>query len=222
MVMDWSSIGSGILDALAAMSGAEIVGTLTAFASVILTLRARVESWPVGIVSCLAFLILFYDIKLYADAGLQVFFILTGFWGWRVWLKGGEGNTQAPVGTLDVRQRVAVLALTVVSIGICGRIFESHTDAHIPYWDSAIAGLSVTAQVLLARKKLENWLFWIAVDVLSIGVYFYKQIYLTSVLYVFFLVLATRGYFEWRNILKSQSPLRGGPHSSSNLAFPTG
>jgi nicotinamide mononucleotide transporter len=204
------------------MSGAEIVGTLTAFASVVLTLRARVASWPVGIVSCVAFLVLFYDIKLYADAGLQVFFIITGFWGWRVWLKGGEGLSPAPVGILLARDRIRVLALAMVSIVLCGWLFQSYTDAHIPYWDSAIAGLSVTAQVLLARKKLENWLVWIVVDVLSIGVYFYKKIYLTSLLYVFFLVLATRGYFEWRNILKSQNRMPEALPSSSSPVFPTG
>jgi len=220
MVATWNEISSGIFAALSAMSGVEVVGTLTSFVSVVLTLRARIESWPVGIVSCVAFLLLFYDIKLYADAGLQVFFILTGFWGWWVWLRGGKDQGPVRIGFLGPRQRMAVVAVGLSSIFVCGRLFSEYTDAHLPYWDSAIAGLSVTAQLLLAGKKLENWFFWIAVDVLSIGVYFHKKIYLTSLLYVFFLVLATRGYFEWRNILKAQTTDPEGLAGGSSPASP--
>ncbi len=186
-----------ILAAARAMSWAEIVGTVFGLWSVMLTVRARVACWPTGIVSVVAYGILFLQIRLYADALLQVFFTATSFWGWWLWVRGGENHGELPVSRLLPRERWRIGLVTVVAIAVAAWMFRSYTDAHLPFWDSTIAGGSVAAQLLLMKKKIESWWLWIAVDVLSVGVYVYKAVYLTAILYAVFLFLAVKGLRAW-------------------------
>ena len=197
-----STLLQSLQKALSDMSLTEIIGTITGFACVFLTVRAHILCWPIGILSCIAFAKLFFDIKLYADAILQLFFIATSVWGWWGWLHGGEKRSELPISRMTLRETVTQFGITLAAILTVGWMFKSYTDAHLPFWDSTISGLSVTAQILLVRKKIENWILWIVVDVLSIGVYWYKQVYLTSILYAVFLVLATQGLLEWRRRFK--------------------
>lgn len=182
----------------------EPIGAAFGLVSVFLTVRNNIWCWPVGIVSVIAYGLFFLQIKLYADASLQLFFLVTGFIGWWQWLKGGANQSELPVTTLTMRQRIACLGIVAAASALCGWLFSIFTDASIPYVDSTVSGLSVTAQLLLTRRKFENWILWIVVDVASIGVYAYKEALITAALYGVFLLLAIRGFFEWKNILKRQ------------------
>jgi nicotinamide mononucleotide transporter len=185
------------------MTPYELAGVAFGLLSVWLTVKASIWCWPTGIISVAAFGLLFLEIKLYADMLLQVFFLVTSFLGWYFWLRGGRDRTELPVSTLS-RAQVAMLGVGLaVSIYAVGYMFSTYTDAHIPFWDATASGMSVLAQLLLMRKKLENWYLWIAVDVLSIGIYIYKQVYLTAGLYVIFLVLAIGGLVEWSKAPKT-------------------
>ena len=184
------------------MTPYEIVGVVFGLLSVWLTVRRSIWCWPTGIVSVAAFAILFFEIKLYADMLLQIFFLVTSIAGWYFWLHGGRDRTELPISTLS-RTQIALLGVGLaLCIYVVGYLFSTYTDAHIPFWDATASGMSVLAQILLMRKKLENWYLWISVDVLSIGIYTYKQVYLTAGLYVIFLVLATGGLIEWRKAFK--------------------
>ncbi len=182
----------------------EPVGAAFGLLSVFLTVRNNIWCWPVGIVSVVAYGVLFFRIKLYADSSLQVFFLVTGVIGWWQWLKGGRDKGELPITLLSRVQRLLSVGLVAVGSLMYGWLLSIFTDASIPFVDSAVAGLSVTAQLLLTRRKFENWVLWIVVDVISVGVYSYKQVYITAALYALFLVLAIRGYFEWKSILKHQ------------------
>jgi nicotinamide mononucleotide transporter len=183
----------------------EWIGVAFGLISVYLTVKQNVWCWPTGIVSVLAFAMLFFQIKLYADVGLQIFFLATSLQGWYYWLYGGRNRTELPISFLSRRQ-IAATALTLcLSIIAIGYAFDTYTDAHIPFWDATASGLSVVAQILLMRKKFENWHVWIVVDVLSIGIYLYKAVYLTAGLYVVFLILAVGGLLTWRRSLKPAS-----------------
>lgn len=184
------------------MSTYEWVGAIFGLLSVYLTLRAHIWCWPTGIVSVVAFAVLFYDIKLYADMLLQIFFLVTSVQGWYLWRYGGAQRTELPMSTLTGRQMVALGVGLVLAILLVGTLFSIYTDAHIPFWDATASGISVVAQVLLMRKKLENWYLWIVVDVLSVGIYIYKEVYLTAGLYVIFLALAVGGLLAWRRDLR--------------------
>jgi nicotinamide mononucleotide transporter len=188
------------------MSNHEIVGVVFGLLSVLLTVRQSIWCWPTGIVSVIAYALLFYDIKLYADMLLQVFFLVTSFQGWYLWLHGGAGRSELAITRLSRAQAIALGVGLVLCAAAIGALFDTYTDAHIPFWDAAASSMSVLAQILLMRKKLENWYLWIMVDVLSIGIYIYKEVYLTAGLYVVFLALAIGGLMAWRKI-DAQPPI---------------
>ena len=112
----------------------------------------------------------------------------------------GQIAASSPITRLSRSQMIALGFGLVICAAAIGYVFDTYTDAHIPFWDAAASSMSVLAQVLLMRKKFENWHLWIAVDVLSIGIYIYKEIYLTAGLYVVFLALAIGGLLAWRKM----------------------
>lgn len=178
---------------------------LTLF-SVWLTARENIWCWPTGIVAAALYGVFFVRIKLYADASLQLFFIATSFYGWWWWLRGGHNRTEAPVSRLKRRDALFLAALTAIAIGVIGYFFAAHTDAHLPFWDATASGASVTAQLLLMRKKIENWPLWLAIDTLCVGIYVYKGAFPTAVLYALLLILAVVGWIEWNKSWTQQNP----------------
>lgn len=191
-------------EVIGALDAWEVVGTVFGFACVFLSIRAHVLLWPTCILSSLAYGILFFKVKLYADALLQLFFIVTCVIGWWYWVRGGKNKSEPPISSLSPIGRLQIAGLSVFAIVAVGWLFRSYTDAHIPFWDATTSGLSVTAQLLLTRKKIENWILWGVVDSLSVGIYLYKELYLTAVLYAVFLWLAWKGLREWKRMIYQQ------------------
>jgi nicotinamide mononucleotide transporter len=190
-----------VLTALQQITLAEWVGTIFGLLTVWYSVKANILCWPTGMVSVAAYAVLFFNIKLYADTLLQVFFFVVSILGWWQWSRRDKNDLELPITILSNSDRFLILLLMIVCILSSGLLFSQFTDAHIPFWDSTVTGMSVTAQLLLIRKKFENWILWILVDVLSIGIYFYKEVYLTSFLYFVFLCMATKGFFEWKKRL---------------------
>ncbi|MCU0860395.1 MAG: nicotinamide riboside transporter PnuC [Thermoplasmata archaeon] len=180
------------------MNFIEVLGVATGLLTVWLTVKQKVLCWPVGIVNILLFMVLFYQVKLYADLGLQVVFLILSFYGWYYWVHPKKGETTVPVTTLTARSWVMAIASLGVGTVAMGAALATYTDASVPYWDSSTTVMSIVAQYLMSLKKLENWYLWIAADVIDTGIYLYKDLYLMSGLYAVFLVLATVGYLEWR------------------------
>ncbi|MDO8332041.1 MAG: nicotinamide riboside transporter PnuC [Fluviicoccus sp.] len=181
------------------LSGSEIAGFATGLWCVWLTLRKSIWNFPVGIANCTLLLWLFWESRLFADAGLQIMFIVLGALGWHQWLQGKTGP-ELPVGTLSQREwrnTAIITGLLILSL------FSVLTVAKgsIPVFDALITALSLVAQWLLNRRKLENWIFWIGVDLISVPVYAYKQLYLIAGLYAVFLLLCVRGYRSWKHDL---------------------
>jgi len=149
-------------------------------------------------VNVVLYAIVFYGAKLYANMGLQVVYAVLSVYGWYEWLHGGENRTKLHVTRTGPRLG-AMLALIAVAGSVpLGMLLHRATDAALPFMDSALASTSLVAQWMMTRKKVENWLVWSAVDVLYVGMFIYKGLYLTSALYAVFLALAVRGYVEWR------------------------
>jgi nicotinamide mononucleotide transporter len=179
------------------MSPIEVVGTIFGLASVLLTVWASVWCWPTSIVNIVLFLIMFWRAKLYGDVLNYAVLLILCIYGWYEWLRGGESRAPLPIAFASRRVRIVAVAVCALGAPAMGFAFDRWTDAALPYWDSVIAVLSLVAQVLLARKLVENWILWIIVDVLGVGVYFAKQLYLTSGLYFLFLILASIGLVKW-------------------------
>jgi nicotinamide mononucleotide transporter len=156
-----------------------------------------VWNFPFGIAMVALYIFVFYEERLYAEAGLQIFFILAQAWGWWMWIKVGGEDNRVPVRWLDWPSRAVWLMVTAaVSVNL-GWVLFRFTNAVLPYADAGIAGASVAAQILLGFRRIENWLIWIAIDVASIALYINRGLYPTAGLYGGFLVLSLIGLREW-------------------------
>jgi len=175
----------------------EIIGVAFGLWSVYLTTKQKILSWPTGIISVVALGVMFWQIKLYADMGEQLFYIVTGFWGWYLWKYGGEKKTELKVKLLSNMKRIQAISFLIPSSLLMGFFLKNYTDASLPYLDSVTTVMSLLAQVLLMKKIFENWVLWIIVDVIGIGVYIYKDVYLTAGLYALYLCLAISGFIKW-------------------------
>jgi nicotinamide mononucleotide transporter len=157
----------------------------------------NVWNFPFGIAMVVLYIFVFYEERLYAEAGLQVFFILAQAWGWYLWIKVGGDDDRVPVRWLDWLSRgVWVMVTAAVSVNL-GWVMHSYTNAVLPYADAGIAGASVAAQILLAYRRIENWILWIVIDIASITLYIDRGLYPTAGLYGGFLVLSLIGLREW-------------------------
>lgn len=179
------------------MNPLELIAVALGLANVGLLVRRSIWNYPFGMAMVSLYFVIFWQARLYGEAGLQVFFFVVQGWGWLLWARAGGLARMVEVEWMSGRARIAALLLAAVSSISIGWAMARFTDAALPYADAAIAGASVVAQVLLAMRRVENWALWIAVDVLSVGVYLNRELYLTAGLYVVFLVLAAMGLFQW-------------------------
>jgi nicotinamide mononucleotide transporter len=189
------------------MSYLELMGTVFNLWCVWLVTKRKVLSWPVGLVGVVLFGFLFWQIQLYADVLEQGYYFVTGVWGWLLWRRVREG-VDVPVSVTRLTNSVRVW--WVVGIVVCSFVLGfilTHVHlwlpsifaepASLPYLDAFTTVMSFSAQILLMRRAVENWALWIVVDVLAIGLYAVKGVMLVSVLYALFLVLASKGLYDW-------------------------
>jgi nicotinamide mononucleotide transporter len=180
------------------VSPLELVAAVVGALSVYLSVRQNIWSWPTAIVNVVLYPLVFDDATLYADMGLQVIYAVLSIYGWYEWLHGGENRTELRVTRTGPRLGVVLSIIALAGAGVLGVVLRGATDAALPFMDSFLSSTSLVAQWMMTKKKLENWLVWIAVDVLYVGMFIFKHLYLTAGLYAVFLVLAVRGYIDWR------------------------
>ena len=185
------------------MSTLEIVAALFGVVSVFLSVRQNIWSWPTAIVNVGLYVIVFYGARLYADTGLQVVYVVLNAYGWYHWLYGGKNRTELPVSRTPVRLWGILAAIGAAVALLIGTLLARNTDADLPYIDTMTTSTSLVAQWRMRRKLLENWIIWVAVDVVYIGMYIYKSLYVTAALYFIFLLLSVMGYRQWKRALDS-------------------
>jgi nicotinamide mononucleotide transporter len=182
----------------APVSVIELVGAITGVWCVWLVARQNLWNWPIGIANNLAFLLLFTTAGLYADAGLQVVYVLLALYGWWNWVFGGSRRGELPVRLTSRSEWIGLAVGGVVALGALWELLARATDSTVPWWDAVTTVLSLLATYGQTRKLYESWWFWIAADVLYIPLYGYKGLWVTAVVYVVFLVLCVRGLVRWR------------------------
>jgi nicotinamide mononucleotide transporter len=189
------------------VSALELLAAVTGALSVWLSVRQNIWSWPTAIVNVVLYTVVFWDAKLYADMGLQVIYAILSLYGWYQWLYGGEGRTELRVTRTPPRVSALLALVAAAGSALLGTLLRHATDAALPFMDSFLSSTSLVAQWMMTKKLLENWLVWIAVDVLYVGMFLFKGLYVTAGLYAVFLVLAVRGYLDWRRSMAVDSPL---------------
>ncbi len=186
---------------------AEGLGFVLSLAMVACNIRVNVWGWPLAIASSLLYALVFAGSKLYGEAALQGLFIAMAVWGWRQWLRGhdsaGAGRSGAAlrVGRLNPHQAGLAALATLAAWPLLGLVLRRATDTDVPFLDAAPTVASVTATLLLARKRIENWAVWLGVNVFSVGLFAYKGLWLTALLYAVFALLSVVGWRAWKRQL---------------------
>lgn len=188
------------------MNPLEAVAASFGLINIVLIVRRSVWNYPFGLamVAIYAWLFAQSHIRLYSDAGLQFFFFVVQLYGWWNWTRSQASTGEVEVLTLRPMDRIVWLAVIAAATFIWGTLMHRFTDAALPWWDASIAMTSIVAQLLMARRYLENWVLWIAVDVVAIGVYAAKGLMITAILYSVFLVVSAIGLVSWRKSLGSR------------------
>ena len=192
------------------MSLTEVFAVAASLASVWLSVRRNILTWPTGIIGVSAYFVVFLRARLYADMALQVLFFVQCSYGWWVWYRG-EQRAEPPIGVLSPRGRVAVVAGVAAAAAVVGSQLARHTNAAAPYWDASASVLSITANQLLARRVLENWVLWIVADALYVGIFTWKRLYLSAGLYAIFLAMVIAGLARWTREYRGISAARAEP-----------
>lgn len=176
-------------------------------------IKESIWTWPSGILYVLVSFVIFWKARLFGDFLLHILYLILNCYGWYYWLygKNKEAKEELPVSTSSPTEMLIVLVPTLAGIYIFG-YFLQHLPVYIeglpaaalPYWDSTTSVLSITGMWLTAKKKIESWYYWLLVDILATGIYFYKAIYFLAVLYMVYIVMAVMGYLAWKKSLEKQ------------------
>jgi nicotinamide mononucleotide transporter len=180
----------------------EVIAAILGVVGVWLTTKQVIWCWPVGLVNVILSIIVFFNSKLYADVTLQIFYLAMTVYGWYNWLWGGVSKSPLKVRNIRISELSIMLIIGTISFVTVGWLFSRYTDAALPYIDSFVAVWGVIATYAMAKKIIQNWIMWIVIDSVCVGIYFYKELYAFTVLYFIFVVLAAYGLFEWKKELK--------------------
>jgi nicotinamide mononucleotide transporter len=189
----------------------EIIGVITGLLCVYLAALNNIWNWPCAIISVGLYIFIFFKARLYADMGLQFYFLGMNIYGWYFWSKKPAVEIKTPVVLITWTQVIiSTLIIAALTPALGFMLIKlapvlHYTPASYPYLDSFCTACSLVAQVFLARKVLENWLIWIFVDVIYVGVYIFKHLDLTAVMYAIYVAIAAMGYIDWKR--EYQKPL---------------
>lgn len=183
----------------------EVLAFVLALANIACNVREIHWGWPLTVVASGLYAWLFYASKLYGEAGVNIFFALTGFWGWWQWLRGTRAATGVPlqIARLDRRGRIAAIVGWALLWLLCSGLLHTITDSDVAWADGFVTAGSIVGTVLLGRKFIENWPTWLVVNAASVALFAYKGLVLTVVLYVLFMGLAAWGWRGWSRRMAS-------------------
>lgn len=184
----------------------EWFGVFTGILCVWLAAKNNIYNWPIAIVSVVIYIFIFFESKLYADMGLQVYFFAMNVYGWYFWSKN-RNNPEAsrPIAIITKKEIMLSILGVIVFTLILGFLLKKNTDASFPFLDSFCTACSLIAQVFLARKVLQNWLIWIFVDIIYVAMYIAKDLHATAVMYALYVYIASIGFLDWRKTYREQT-----------------
>lgn len=180
----------------------EIVGAVLSLIYLYLSIRQKVSLWFYGIVSSVFYIVVFFQTKFYADMSLQFYYVAISIYGWINWKQGKPGTgEELPATQMSKRLFLNLCIATALIYLAYYLVLAKFTDSTIPKADSLVGALSVVGTWMLARKLIENWLVWIVADGLCVGLYVYKALYPTAILFIIYTLMAVVGYWQWKKAI---------------------
>ena len=195
--MSEATLPTSLLEAARAMSAWEVVAVTLGIAYLLLAMRESLWCWAAAFVSTGIFLVLFWRVGLLMESALQVYYLVMAVYGWWQWRHGGAGQTQLAISRWHSRHHLAAFAAVLLASAASGALLERYTDAALPYLDSFTTWGSILTTWMVTRKILENWLYWLVIDSVSIYLYLDRGLYLTAGLFVLYLIIVLFGYRKW-------------------------
>jgi nicotinamide mononucleotide transporter len=186
----------------------EILATITGLIYLVYSVKGKILLWPFGIITSALYVYVFFRSKIYADMGINIYYVIISIYGWIHWSTGvNTEKHEIPVLRLKLKLGLILALITLIIFIIIAYILNNYTDSDIAYWDAFVTAASITATWMLARKIMEHWLVWIVVDAISMALYIYKGLYPTVLLFAVYSSLAVTGYFEWKKQWKVQNQI---------------
>jgi nicotinamide mononucleotide transporter len=193
-----------ISEQFAALSLPEVLAVALAIAYLLLAIRQNIWCWLCAAISSAIYIYLFFDARLYMESALNGFYFLMAVYGWYAWNSGSAQSADLPVCVWPMRVHgIAIVSIAAVA-GISGFLLQRYTDAALPYVDSLTSFAAVWTTFLVARKVLENWWYWLVIDAASVAIYWSRDLQLTALLFVIYLLMIPFGLWNWRRSLLEQ------------------
>lgn len=191
----------------------EITGVAVGLIYLWLEYRASIYLWIASIIMPAIYLFVYYDAGLYADTAINIYYLAIAIYGWAAWKWGfsfcrkGKNHTgeELQISHISTRGWIAMAGLYIVAQIAISAMLIHLTDSDVPYLNGLNSALSIVGMFMLARKYIEQWWVWFVVDILSAGLYLYKDLYFTAVLYALYAVIAIFGYMKWKQIMLEQN-----------------
>ena len=183
----------------------ELLGAVLGLLYIFYSIRQHILTWPVGLLTSVFYVIIFFQSGFYADMGLQVYYVIISIYGWYFWSKGKRpaDTEKIPVKTCRKNLLLKLSIITTIIFFVILLILKNFTNSTVPIMDSLTTAFSITATWMLARKYIEHWIIWIFVDIVSAGLYIYKNLWPTVILFMVYTVMAYLGFIEWKKDLKT-------------------
>lgn len=195
---------SQLIEQARAQSVPEIVAVLAAIAYLVFAIRQQIVCWLFAAISTAIYVWLFIDAKLYMESMLNLFYMLMAGYGWYVWRSGRTEGHDRPVVIWPTNTHLAAIAVIAVLSTANGYLLSVYSDAVFPYIDSLTTWFAIWATFLVARKVLENWWYWLAIDIASVFIYWSRDLQLTSILFVVYVIMIPFGLVSWTRSMREQ------------------
>lgn len=185
----------------------ELSGTLLGLAYLWFAVRQNIFAWVTGLLTSALYIYVFFVSKFYADMGLQVYYVIISIYGWWNWKHGNidEKNGDLQVSKTGKNLWFKLAVVNLMAYAVISFVLINYTDSPLPYWDAFTTSISIVATWMLAKKKIEHWLIWVVADAVSMGLYIYKGLYLTTILFFVYTIMAIWGYYKWSLDLKKEN-----------------
>jgi len=195
---------SQVTEQLLAQSAPEIVAVLAAIAYLAFAIRQQIVCWLFAAISTAIYIWLFIEAKLYMESLLNFYYLLMAGYGWHVWRSGRDDGHDRPVVILPGNTHLTAIAALIILSALSGSILSNYSDAAFPYIDSLTTWFAIWATFLVARKVLENWWYWLLIDIASIFIYWSRDLQLTALLFVVYVVMIPFGLIGWTKSMREQ------------------